>query len=210
MSLINRICCFLFVLLLLAAGAVLILDILGFTIIIDSFYAIFSIDAYRNIMLICGGILIVLGLLIILAKILMRPPKKAKIPAVGDRDVVYITLATLEDMAKNTALAIPGVVGIHTKVKTGQGGLFVYAKVRVSYDDQVTAITSRLQDDIKLVIESSTTLPVKRVSVYVTKAAGETSAANLRQRPEDTVDYATYPPPQEENRSPDVEDFRRE
>lgn len=204
MALINRLCCILFILVLLAAGGVLLLDLFGLTVIVDNAYALFSSGVYSRLLLVCGAILFLLGLLLLLAKLFIRPPKKAKIPAAGQRDAVYITLATLEDMAKNTAINIPGVIGVHPKVKVRQGGLIVNMRVRVSYEDQVTAITSRLQDDVKLVIEASTTLPVHHVNIYVTKAAGDTSADALRANSMQTV------PAREVTAGENVEEFQRE
>ena len=207
MSVINKICTFILVCLLLAGGAVLILDAVGLTDILTAGYAYIE-NSSTLFLVLCGCVLIALAILIVLVKILIRPAKTAKIPAADGHNSVLITLATLEDMVKNTALAIPGVVGVTAKVRAKHSGLYVQTKIRVTYEDRVTSITSKLQDDVKLVIEASTTLPVKSVAVFVTKAAGETSADAVRQRVEAT--NAEQAATTESFQFEDVEDFRRE
>ncbi|MEG1336082.1 MAG: alkaline shock response membrane anchor protein AmaP [Clostridiales bacterium] len=180
MSVFNKFFSFIFGCILVISGILIFTDGLGFT-----YVAEFLSDMLRNgvkdpLTLLVGGLVFILGMVIILAILCIKPPKSVKVPGTQKANAVYVTLNTIENMAKTTAMAVPGVVTVNTKIKNSHQGLCLRVRISVSYDDKITAVTEQLQDDIKTLIEASTSLPVKSVEVLVIKAAGEKDAATYR------------------------------
>ncbi|MEE0776770.1 MAG: alkaline shock response membrane anchor protein AmaP [Bacillota bacterium] len=127
-----------------------------------------------------GIVFLFLGILILALNFLVKPQKTVKVPGAPSEKPVHVALSTIESMAKNAALAVPGVSNVSTKIKNSRRGLLLDVNIHMEYDDKITAITEQLQDDIKTLIESGTTVPVQSVRVTVIKAAGEKDAADYR------------------------------
>lgn len=163
-----------------------VLAITGIIYLIDGFFhshlAVFITQAITNHgALAVGGILLLAGCFIVLLNVLVRPQKAVKIPGTGSGKTVQVSLNTIESMAKSAAMEIPGVSNVGTKIKNSRRGLILDVSIHMAYEDKITAVTEQLQDDIKTLIESGTTVPVHSVRVTVIKAKGEKNAAKLRQ-----------------------------
>ncbi len=183
MSFIIKVCGFVFACLLMITGAVVLLDALGFTSLITYGYSWITDSATTFLLIFIGAVLLIIGLLLILGALFVRPAKVAKVPGTNGKDDIYVTLSTIQEIIKKTAFATPGIVGINTKIKSGNGGLKLDLRVKVNYDDKITTVTQYLQSEVKEVVESSTSLPVKVVRVLVTKADSDTTGSgNLRRK----------------------------
>ncbi len=176
MSHFNKLISMVFGCVLVAWGIVNLLDGLfhsRLTVLITQTIADHGALAFGFALLLLGGCIIILNLVI-------RPQRTVKVPGSSSQKTVQVALSTIESMAKNAALAVPGVSNVNTKIKNSRRGLILDISIHMEYHDKITAVTEQLQDDIKTLIESGTTVPVHSVQVTVVKAAGEKDAAGYR------------------------------
>ena len=173
MSFIVKVCGFLFACILMIIGAIVLLDALGLTGFISAGYSHYMNSANSFLLVFIGAVLLIIGLMLILGVLFVRPSKVAKVPGTNGKNDIYVTLSTIQEIIKRTAFATPGIVGIHTKIKSGSSGLKLDLRVKVNYEDRITTVTQYLQNEVKEVVEASTSLPVKSVRVLVTKADSE-------------------------------------
>ncbi|MDO4541304.1 MAG: alkaline shock response membrane anchor protein AmaP [Bacillota bacterium] len=180
MSLFNRFFSFIFGCLLVIAGVVTFTDGLGITYVSEALSFLWRNGIEGTITLFVGAFIFGLGIVILLANLCIKAPKAVRVPGGDKGNAVYITLNTIENMARNAAMAAPGVVSVNTKIKNKSKGLCLRVRISVSFDDNINEVTERLQRDIRTLIESSTSLTVSSVEVLVVKATGEKDAAAYR------------------------------
>lgn len=178
----NRFFSFVFGCLLVVAGVITFTDGLGLTYVAENIAYIWQYGVEGSVTLLAGAVVFGLGLVIILANLCIKAPKAVKVPGTDKSNAVYVTLNTIENMARNAALAVPGVVSVNTKIKSKAKGLCLRVKISVSFEDKINYVTERLQRDIHDLIEGSTSLPVSSVEVLVVKASGEKDAAGYRSK----------------------------
>lgn len=180
MSVFNRFFSFVFGCILVILGVITFTDGLGLTYVAENLAYVWQYGVEGSITLLSGVVVFALGLVIILANLCIRGPKAVKVPGTDKSNAVYVTLNTIENMARNAALAVPGVVSVNTKIKSRSKGLCLRVRISVSFEDKINYVTERLQQDIHDLIEGSTSLPVNSVEVLVVKASGEKDAAAYR------------------------------
>lgn len=181
MSVINKLFSVLLGCGLVIAGAVVFCDGIGFSHVVEMVTYMFADGIKGATALLVGGVFVLVGAALLLANLCIKPPKAVRVPGTPKNNAVYVTLNTIENMAKTTAMAVPGVVSVSTKIKTKRGGICLRVKISVTSDDKITAVTEHLQDDIKTLIEGSTSLNVLSVGVLVVKAALEKNAEAYRE-----------------------------
>ncbi len=181
MSLFNRFFSFVFGCILVIIGVITFTDGLGLTYVAETVSYIWQNGIESTVTLLTGGVIFAVGAVIILANLCIKAPKAVKVPGTAKSNAVYVTLNTIENMARNTALAVPGVVSVSTRIKSKSRGLRLRVRISVSFDDKINDVTERLQRDIRDIIEGSTSLTVERVEVLVVKASGEKDAAAYRE-----------------------------
>lgn len=180
MSVFNRFFSFIFGCLLVVSGVVVFTDGIGLTYVLESVAQMWRGGAAGAITMLAGAVIFGVGLVVVLANLCIRAPKAVKVPGTEKNNAVYVTLSTIENMARSTALAVPGVVAVNTKIKSKSKGLCLRVRISVSFDDKINDVTGQLQADIRSLIEGSTALPVDSVEVLVVKASGEKNAAAYR------------------------------
>lgn len=108
-------------------------------------------------------------------------PESEFIVLPGDFGHIRISFDTFRQLSDKTGQAVRGVESFETRVRQGERGIVLAARVRVHPDVDITATSQEIQRAVKEYIERITSVTVERITVNITEiSTGATKSSRVR------------------------------
>jgi uncharacterized alkaline shock family protein YloU len=89
----------------------------------------------------------------------------------GENGQIRISYLTIQQLANRTGRSIRGVQEFETRVRNGQAGVLLSARVKAIPDVDLARVGSEIQQAVKDYVEKSTGITVERVLVNIAELA---------------------------------------
>lgn len=132
---------------------------------------VFDVETYpTNIVAIVAGIIIVLiALRFLFYRISRSSPVSDFVALTGEHGHIRISYDTFRQLANRRGAQIKGAEGFDTRIRQGQEGIVVLARMQALPDVDIAAMSREVQSSIKDYVEKATGVTVEQVLVHVTE-----------------------------------------
>ncbi len=175
MKIVDRLLMFLLSLAVMAFGVGLIVAGLQRQAVLSVFTRILNGPAsYGWAMLLCGVVLIFVGLVIIVGSALRPEKDRQRTQAVvttAEGSNVQMSVNAIESVIKRAALSVPGVGEPKTDIRNSENGIIVNIKTPVIEDVNIPETISNLHNTVRHYLENLAGLKVADIQVLVTEVS---------------------------------------
>jgi uncharacterized alkaline shock family protein YloU len=93
----------------------------------------------------------------------------------GEHGHIRISFTTIQQLANKAGKTIRGVQDFDTRVRNGQAGILLSARVRAMPDLELAKMSSDVQTSVKDYVEKTTGVSVERITVNIVELASATA-----------------------------------
>lgn len=133
-------------------------------------------DAYKAIVLSSSILVVLAGLKITVFASSLSKTSQKSIMVDTPHGKIQINQDTIENVAKNVIKDYDAVKDVHTRMTKAKNGINMYMMLSVYQNTNIKDVVTRVQNDVKRQIESTTSVIVRNVDVKIKNVSGTVTA----------------------------------
>ncbi len=129
-------------------------------------------DAYKAIVLSSAVLVVLAGLKVTVFTSSLSKSSQKSIMVDTPHGKIQINQDTIENVAKNVIKDYDAIKDVHTSMTKAKNGINMYMMISVYQNTNIKEVITRVQNDVKKQIESTTSVIVRNVDVKIKNVSG--------------------------------------